>query len=139
MADNEYPPPPNAPPPYNPAPGGWPAPPPPAWPPPPGGYAPYSYPPPAPPVAATAILVFGILGIVLALSCGIGGIFGIVAWVMGNGALDTLNRVGDPLGQRGTVTAGRICGIVGTGLMALVVLVFAAAMVFAILSPDKGS
>ena len=139
MADNPYPPPPPVPPPYNPPPGGWPGQPPPAWPPPPGGYAPYPYPPPAPTVPATAILVFGILGVVFALSCGIGGIFGVVAWVMGNGALDTLNRVGDPLGQRGTVTAGRICGIVGTGLMALVFLAYAAIMAFAILSPDKGS
>jgi len=97
--------------------------PPPSWPPPPDGYyAPVLL---VPPVNATLILVFGILGIVTSLVCGIGGVFGIVAWVMGNSALQTLDRIGDPMSQRGTVNAGRICGIVGATLMALGILVYA--------------
>lgn len=116
MPDDQYPPPdqpPPGPPPYPYQPQ--------SWPPPPGGYY---VPPPAPPVNASLILIFGILGIVLSLSCGIGGIFGIAAWVMGNGALQTLDRVGDPMNQRGTVNAGRICGIVGAVLMALGILLY---------------
>lgn len=107
------------------------------WPPPPGSH--YAqpggyYPPPAPPVNATLILVFGILGIVFGLSCGIGGFFGIAAWVMGNGALQTLEAVGDPLNQRGTVQAGRICGMVSAGLMALGVLFFVGMMLLGFFS-----
>ena len=150
MPDDEYPQP-NNPPPNNPPPGyppnppppsaqpGQPPPnyypppgyPPPAWPPPPGGYYPPPggyYPPQAPPVNATLILVFGILGIVFTFACGFGGVFGIVAWIMGNSALQTLHQIGDPLNQRGTVNAGRICGIVGTILMALGVVFFVAMM-----------
>ncbi len=125
MPDEEYhPPPPYGQSPHQPPPHyGQPSPPQP-WPPPPGGY----YPPQLPPVNATLILVFGILGIVLAVGCGIGGVFGIVAWIMGNGALQTLDTIGDPLNQRGSVQAGRICGIVGTGLMALVIVGFIALM-----------
>lgn len=133
MPDEQYPPPNqsplNPPPPAQAPPPGYS--PPPAWPPPPSGYyAPPGgyYPPQAPPVNAALILVFGILGIVLAVTCSIGGIFGVIAWVMGNSALQTLENVGDPLSQRGTVQAGRICGIVGTGLMALVIVGFIALM-----------
>ena len=124
MPDEEYQPPP---PPYSQPPPGYNAPQ--AWPPPPGGYyaAPGGYYPP-PSVNATLILVFGILGIVLAVACGIGGVFGVTAWIMGNSALRTLDTAGDPLDQRGTVQAGRICGIVATVLTALVVVAFIALM-----------
>ncbi len=108
MPDDEYPPPYR----YQPQ----------SWPPPPGGY--YAPVPQVPPVNATLILVFGILGIVTTLVCGVGGVFGIVAWVMGNSALQTLDRFGDPMSQRGTVNAGRICGIVGAALMALGLLLY---------------
>ena len=56
------------------------------------------------------ILVFGILGIVICV------IFGIVAWVMGNGDLRAM-RDGrmDPTGE-GLTKAGKICGIVGVVL-----------------------
>lgn len=142
MPDDQYPPP-NDPPPHHPpgqpppqAPPNQPPPshyppnsyPPPAWPPAPGGYYPPPggyYPPQAPPVNATLILVFGIIGIVFTFACGIGGVFGIVAWIMGNSALKTLDQVGDPLNQRGTVNAGRICGIAGAILMVLGILFYA--------------
>ncbi len=56
------------------------------------------------------ILVFGIIGIVFCV------IFGIVAWVMGNGDLRAM-REGrmDPTGE-GLTKAGKICGIVGVVL-----------------------
>lgn len=139
MPDDQYPPsdqPPQNPPYGQPPPAyGRPQPPPPygqppAWPPPPGGY--YAPIPQAPPVNATLILVFGILGIVAALGCGIGGVFGIVAWVMGNSALQTLDQIGDPMSQRGTVNAGRICGIIGAVLMVLGILGYACFVGYAI-------
>ncbi len=134
MPNDQYPP--SDQPPQN-SPYGQPPPPyqpPPAWPPPPGGY--YAPVPQMPPVNATLILVFGILGIVTTLVCGVGGVFGVVAWIMGNGALQTLTQVGDPLNQRGTVNAGRICGMVSAGLMALGVLFFVGMMVLGVYS-DK--
>ena len=130
MSEDPFPPP-NQPPPPNPYPP--PGYPPLSWPPPPGGYS-APLPPQAPPVNATLILVFGILGIVLSLTCGIGGVFGILAWVMGNGALQTLTQIGDPLNQRGMVNAGRICGMVSAGLMALGILFFVGMMVLGFLS-----
>lgn len=58
----------------------------------------------------TLILVLGILGL---LCC---GILAPVAWIMGNNAISEIDR--DPAGysNRGLVQAGRICGIVGTAL-----------------------
>ena len=52
------------------------------------------------------ILVFGILGLVICM------IFGIVAWVMGNGDLEAM-RAGqmDPAGE-GLTKAGKICGMI---------------------------
>ena len=79
---------------------------------------PYGTPTPPPsassPVNGTLILVLGILS----FFC-FGIILGPVAWVMGNGALQTLDQYGDPASQRGTVSAGRICGIIGTVLSIL--------------------
>jgi len=56
------------------------------------------------------ILVFGILGLVCCV------IFGIIAWVMGNGDLREMDagRM-DPSG-RGLTQAGKICGIVNVAL-----------------------
>ena len=61
------------------------------------------------------ILVFGIIGIVFCV------IFGIVAWVMGNGDLRAM-REGrmDPTGE-GLTKAGKICGIVGVVLNLIVI------------------
>jgi len=59
------------------------------------------------------ILVFGILSIVCCF------IFGIIAWVMGNGDLRemSMGRM-DPSG-RGLTQAGKICGIIGIVLIIL--------------------
>ena len=59
------------------------------------------------------ILVFGILGLVVCQ------LFGIAAWLMGNTDLEEMS-VGrmDPSG-RDLTKAGRICGMVATGLLVL--------------------
>lgn len=131
MAENEQEPAPlpNDPLPDSAPPPSWPPPPPEAaWPPPPSAYG--VQPIVAPPVNATLILALGILSIVLTLTCGFGGILGIIAWVLANQAFVTLDRVGDPLAQRGTVNAGRICGIVGTALMAVGIIFYVIYFVF---------
>jgi hypothetical protein len=64
---------------------------------------------------ATAILVYGILGLCLC------GILGIVAWAKGNAYLDACRSLG--VQPRGTAEAGRILGMIGTGLLALALLV----------------
>ncbi len=69
------------------------------------------------------ILVFGILGLVV---CQILGVF---AWIMGNKDLKAMDQgVMDPSGRSHT-NAGRICGIIATILLALV-LVFTLIWVF---------
>ncbi len=59
------------------------------------------------------ILVFGILGIVICV------IFGIVAWVMGNGDLAAMRDGTMDASGEGLTQAGRICGIVSVALAVL--------------------
>lgn len=93
-------------------------------PPPPGGGG--GYPPPAPgyvegsgPMGprehpkGTLILILGILSIVCIQ------LLGPVAWVMGNGALREIDANPGAYSNRGTVNAGRICGIIGTIFLVL--------------------
>ena len=62
---------------------------------------------------AVLILVFGILGFVIC------PFFGVAAWVMGNNDLQEMaNGRMDPSG-RDMTKAGRICGMVATGLLVL--------------------
>lgn len=64
------------------------------------------------------ILVLGILGIVICVICGI------IAWVMGNSDLKAMdNGTMDPTG-RGITNAGRICGIVGTCIACVGLLIY---------------
>ena len=74
------------------------------------------------------ILVFGILGFVVC------PFFGVAAWVMGNADLEEMNTgLMDPTGRDFT-KAGRICGMIGTGLMifqALVMIVVGLAIALA--------
>jgi hypothetical protein len=105
-------------------------PPPPPSGPPPGGASPYGYQPygvgrPGEHPQGTTILVLGILSLVV---CGVLGPF---AWSMGNTALREMDA--NPqisYTNRGSVTAGRICGIIGTVLLALG-LVFVAIAILA--------
>lgn len=88
-------------------------------PPPPPGPSPYSY---AQPAGAdhpngTTILVLGILSLVVC------GLLGPVAWSMGNNAVREMNaNQAVEYRNRGNVTAGRVCGIIGSVLLAIQVL-----------------
>jgi uncharacterized protein YqgC (DUF456 family) len=66
----------------------------------------------------TTILVLGILSLVC-----FGIILGPIAWVMGNNAIAEIDRNPAAYTNRGQVQAGRICGIVGTIISALIILV----------------
>jgi hypothetical protein len=96
-------------------------------PPPPGTgptYPGYGAPPPEHP-RATTILVLGILSLV---TC---GILGIPAWIMGNTALREIDASRGALGGRGSVQAGRVCGIIATVILALTVLLLIAVIALA--------
>ena len=81
-------------------------------PPPYGGYPP-PYQPPRDHPSTTTVLVLGIVGLV---ACQVLSPF---AWVMGNRVLREIDASGGQVGGRSTANAGRICGIVGTALLAL--------------------
>ena len=105
----------------------------------------YTSPPPPPPVygspyggyggrehpQGTTILVMGILSLVIGLSCGIGFLLGPVAWVMGNNAIAEIDRNPSAYTNRGTVQAGRICGIVSSAIMIITVVVILIAVIAA--------
>ena len=86
----------------------------------------YGAPPPAPSYSegagvmgprdhpqGTLILILGILSIVCIQ------LLGPVAWIMGNKAIAQIDANPSAYTNRGTVNAGRICGIVGTVLLVL--------------------
>jgi uncharacterized membrane protein YjgN (DUF898 family) len=64
----------------------------------------------------TAILVLGIVSIV---ACGLTGPF---AWTMGNNAMRDVDQYPYAYTNRSNIQAGRILGIVGTGLLVLQLL-----------------
>lgn len=92
-------------------------------PPPYGGQPPYPYGPP--PVGfgapehpqATTVLVLGILGLVLCQ------VLSPIAWVMGNRVVREIDAAHGQVGGRSQANAGRICGIVGTALIGVYLLV----------------
>lgn len=88
--------------------------PPPVWPPQQGSPSPYGA--PQSNSNATLILVLGILSIFLLQI-----ILGPIAWILGNNALKsgTLDQA-----QLGQVTTGRICGIIGTILGVLGIILY---------------
>lgn len=79
---------------------------------PPYGGAPQDHP------RGTTILVLGILSLVC---CGL--FTGIPAIVMGKSALAEIDAQGVPAANRGNVKAGYICGIIGTALSVVGVIV----------------
>ena len=78
------------------------------------------------PHRGVVILVFGILGLVICV------IFGIVAWVMGNGDLRAMaeGRM-DPTGE-GLTKAGRICGMISVALTVVGIGIGVVIMVLAV-------
>jgi hypothetical protein len=76
------------------------------------------------------ILVFGILSFVVCQ------FFGIAAWVMGNNDLEEMSSgLMDPTG-RDLTNAGRICGMVATGLLILQIFVFIIVLVVMTMSAN---
>ena len=70
------------------------------------------------------ILVLGILGIVLC------PILGPIAWVMGAGDLKRIAAGQIPAEAKGLTQAGMICGIVGTVLVCLAIVIWVFALLF---------
>jgi hypothetical protein len=70
----------------------------------------------------TTVLVLGILSLA---AC---GLLGPVAWVMGTDALAEIDANPGAYTNRGTVQAGRICGIVATALLGVSLLAIVLAM-----------
>jgi hypothetical protein len=85
------------------------------------------------PHRGTLILVLGILSLVVC------GPIGIAAWVMGNTDLKAIDSGSmDPAG-RGSTNAGRICGMIGTILTAIGLVVgLVAGAVFAFMAVSHG-
>lgn len=100
---------------------------------PPPGYPqqPYFRPPDHP--QATTIIILGVLGLVLCQ------FLGPVAFVMGGKALKEIDNSGGAIGGRSTVQAGYICGIIGTVILVLTVLVLVAALVVALVAGSSTS
>ncbi len=87
------------------------------------------------PQRGAVILVLGILSLVI--PC-IGAILGIMAWVMGSGDLREMREgLRDPAGTDLT-RAGMICGIVGTALQALALIIYAAYFAFIMAAIGSG-
>ncbi len=83
-------------------------------------YAPYPAYAPMPqyiyPSRSGTILTLGILSLVVCAICGP------IAWAMGNEELRRIAAGQTPPHQQGNVTAGKICGIVGTCIMGLAIV-----------------
>jgi uncharacterized membrane protein len=69
------------------------------------------------PHRGTLILVLGILGLVVCAP------LAIAAWVMGSGDLKQMDAGTMDPGGRGNTQAGKICGIIGTILMVIGIIV----------------
>jgi uncharacterized membrane protein YjgN (DUF898 family) len=70
------------------------------------------------------VLVLGILGLVL---CQVLSPF---AWNMGNRVVAEIDASGGMMGGRDAANAGRICGMIGTALLALSLILIAGLVVF---------
>jgi uncharacterized membrane protein YjgN (DUF898 family) len=93
---------------------------------PPYGHQPYGYGPPQDHPQSTTVLVLGILGLVMCQ------IISPIAWVMGNRVVREIDASGGTLGGRANANAGRICGMIGTALIGLGLLVVAAAVIIVV-------
>ena len=92
------------------------------------GAPPYGGFPPQDHQQAVLVLILGILGLV---AC---QVISPVAWVMGNRVVAEIDASNGQVGGRSTANAGRICGIVGTCLLGLAVLITIAAVVILLIA-----
>ncbi|NLV56830.1 MAG: DUF4190 domain-containing protein [Acidimicrobiales bacterium] len=81
----------------------------------------------------TTILVLGILSLVV---CGLLGPF---AWVMGNKAKAEVDARPGLYSNAGNITAGRICGMVATIILILVIVFYALIFGFAIIGSSTST
>jgi len=86
------------------------------------GAPPYGFAPPDHP-QAMLVLILGIVGLVV---CGLAAPF---AWTMGNRVIAEIDASNGQLGGRSTANAGRICGIIGTCILGVSLLVVLGAIV----------
>lgn len=92
-----------------------------------GPSVPYGYGPPLQEhPQGTTVMVMGILGIV---AC---QILSPIAWVMGNRALAEIDAAPHLYSNRSNVQVGRVCGMVGTALLALSLVLLVVYVVFII-------
>jgi hypothetical protein len=77
------------------------------------------------PVNGTVVLVLGCLSLLVGHYWIFGYVLGPVAWVLGNKALAALNEGNGRPSQRGSIQVGRICGMISTGFLALLLLLLA--------------
>jgi hypothetical protein len=75
---------------------------------------------------ATPALVLGVLGLVLAMGCGIGGLVGIGGIVLGRAARNEIDAEPGRYTGRSTANAGFITGVVGVALSVVMVILVAA-------------
>ncbi|MGI8456870.1 MAG: DUF4190 domain-containing protein [Propionibacteriaceae bacterium] len=85
----------------------------------------YGYNAPMPHPQGTAVLVLGIVGLVVCFPAGI------VAIVMGNRALKEVDANPSAYTNRQSIVAGRILGIIGTALWALIIVFYVIIVVVA--------
>ena len=89
----------------------------------PYGVVPVSHP------QSSSALVFGILGIVLGVSCGIGGLLGIGGIVLGRKARNEIDAQPGRYSGRSQAAAGIVTGVIGVVIAIVVVIIFAAIVV----------
>src|SRR6478736_5465940 len=77
---------------------------------------------------AILVLILGIVGLVV---CGLVAPF---AWVMGNRVVNEIDASNGQFGGRSSANAGKICGIIGTALIALGLLAGIAIVVLALVT-----
>ena len=82
---------------------------------------------------ATLVLILGIVGIV---ACGLVAPF---AWTMGSRVIKEIDASNGQLGGRSQAQAGWICGIVGTGLLALGLLAVVVAIIFVLVAASTST
>ena len=71
---------------------------------------------------ATTAMVFGILGIVLGVSCGLGGLLGIAGIIQGRQARDEIDAQPGRYSGRSQAVAGIVTGVIGVVIAALVIV-----------------
>ena len=93
-----------------------------------GMSSPYGVVPVSHPQSTTA-MIFGILGIVFGLSCGIGGLLGIPGIVQGRRARNEIDAQPGRYTGRSQAVAGIVTGTIGVVIAALVVVAIVAVVV----------